>query len=307
MRTLSLSALLAAVVAAGCGMTTSAPAGRISRGEWIDGSGRFSFRVPTSWAAASSRNPFRRPSYLVRFESPEGGGAAMAWEVARGGDGCIDAARKKLEAEDRARLLDEKEFSVEAEGREQPAWRASVEIGDARRGDAAGFCDDERAVVLEATAPTGAGDEMRQTIETIVESLALRAGGKRVAIAPPPPPSAPAPPSGYIHVVRWKGQTLGEIAKWYTGKFENWKKLAEPNGLTRPDLVLKLGRRVVVPNDLMTRDEPMPEPRAPKKAERPAAGSAAKAPAGAVESGGKAEEPEGAEEEELPSVIGPKL
>jgi len=52
---------------------------------------------------------------------------------------------------------------------------------------------------------------------------------------PPPPPVAaePTPAPTFVHHVEWRGQTLGAIAKWYTGKFDNWKKLTKP---VNPDL-----------------------------------------------------------------------
>ena len=72
--------------------------------------------------------------------------------------------------------------------------------------------------------------------------------------APPPPPE----PDYIEHVVRWNGETLGIISKWYTGKFSNWKAIAEAN----PDLNLKRMRKgniIKIPKELLRTQKPMPK------------------------------------------------
>jgi hypothetical protein len=41
---------------------------------------------------------------------------------------------------------------------------------------------------------------------------------------------------------RWRGQTLGAITKWYTEKFDNWKKLTKPSADLELLLQLRVGR-----------------------------------------------------------------
>ncbi len=99
---------------------------------------------------------------------------------------------------------------------------------------------------------------------------------------PPPPPVAaePTPEPTFVHHVEWRGQTLGAIARWYTGKFENWKKLTKP---VNPDLerccsTLRVGRDVSIPRELLVRTDPMPKPQASAKpAVKPGAGASAEA------------------------------
>ena len=105
---------------------------------------------------------------------------------------------------------------------------------------------------------------------------------------PPPPPVAaePTPEPTFVHHVEWRGQTLGAIAKWYTGKFDNWKKLTKP---VNPDLELcctqlRVGREVVIPRELLVRSDPMPKPK-PKSAVKPGAGASAEAKATTEETG----------------------
>ena len=103
---------------------------------------------------------------------------------------------------------------------------------------------------------------------------------------PPPPPVAaePTPEPAFVHHVEWRGQTLGAIARWYTGKFDNWKKLTKP---VNPDLercctTLRVGREVVIPRELLVRTDPMPKPK-PKPTVNPGAGASADAKAAAEE------------------------
>jgi hypothetical protein len=116
---------------------------------------------------------------------------------------------------------------------------------------------------------------------------------------PPPPPVAaePTPEPTFVHRVEWRGQTLGAIARWYTGKFDNWKKLTKP---VNPDLercctTLRVGREVVIPRELLVRSDPMPKPK-PKPAVKPGAGASADAKAAK-------EEPEVEAGAEAPPVV----
>ena len=79
---------------------------------------------------------------------------------------------------------------------------------------------------------------------------------------------APLPPAGkrpvkrivppdYEHVVRYRGETLSLIAKWYTGSIDNWRRLLPLNPGLRPDRIA-VGQKIVVPGGLMVRDEPLP-------------------------------------------------
>jgi len=72
---------------------------------------------------------------------------------------------------------------------------------------------------------------------------------------PPPPPPEPA----YIeHVVRWQGETLSLISKWYTGKFSNWKIIAEANPDLNPKRMRK-GNIIKIPKELLRTQKPMPK------------------------------------------------
>ena len=128
----------------------------------------------------------------------------------------------------------------------------------------------------------------------------LSAGCAQKPSPPPPPPpvaAEPTPAPAFVHHVEWRGQTLGAIARWYTGKSDNWKKLAKP---VNPDLerccsTLRVGRDVVIPRELLVRTDPMPKPK-PKPAVKPGAGASAEAKA-------TTEEPEAEAGAEAPAVV----
>lgn len=69
----------------------------------------------------------------------------------------------------------------------------------------------------------------------------------------------PATRNAYLeHTISWPGETLSVIAKWYTGKFDNWKALVKAN----PDLNPKrihIGQRILIPEYLLTNRKPMPK------------------------------------------------
>ena len=105
----------------------------------------------------------------------------------------------------------------------------------------------------------------------LVTMLALLVTGCWSNKPPEParPPSADA--SDFIHRVEHPGETLGEIARWHTGKFQNWKKLARPvnPGLTRCCTALRVGREVKIPRELVVRTEPMPKPEVVTRPSKP--------------------------------------
>lgn len=106
--------------------------------------------------------------------------------------------------------------------------------------------------------------------------ICLMFGCQKQEPRPEPPVAAaeaptPAPEPNFVHRVEWRGQTLGQIARWYTGKFENWKKLVRP---VNPDLqrccaTLQVGREVSIPRELVVRTEPMPRPQVTARPAKP--------------------------------------
>ncbi len=61
-----------------------------------------------------------------------------------------------------------------------------------------------------------------------------------------------------VHRVRWSGESLSIIAKWYTGGFNNWKTLADFNPRLKPDRIW-VGQEILVPEGLLKTREPMPK------------------------------------------------
>ena len=66
-----------------------------------------------------------------------------------------------------------------------------------------------------------------------------------------------SPPRFYIHRVRWKGETLSIIAKWYTGSGKNWGAISNANPNLNPNRI-SVNDRIFIPEDLMKSRKPMP-------------------------------------------------
>ena len=74
-------------------------------------------------------------------------------------------------------------------------------------------------------------------------------------VKPPPPPPAP---QYLIHHVAFSGETVGAIAKWYTGDLRNYTKILEANpGLDARRM--SLGTAVQIPAELLVREDPLPK------------------------------------------------
>lgn len=61
----------------------------------------------------------------------------------------------------------------------------------------------------------------------------------------------------FRHTVRWRGESLSLIARWYTGHFENWKALAQANPNLNPNRIM-LGNVIYIPQEMMNTKEPLP-------------------------------------------------
>ena len=59
-----------------------------------------------------------------------------------------------------------------------------------------------------------------------------------------------------VHEVKWKAETLSIIAKWYTGKSQNWEVLADANPNINPDSI-SIGSKIFIPSDLVKTGDPM--------------------------------------------------
>lgn len=61
----------------------------------------------------------------------------------------------------------------------------------------------------------------------------------------------------FDHRVKWPGESLSIIAKWYTGDSTNWKALAKANPDLNPNLI-RIGDSIVIPGSLIENEKPMP-------------------------------------------------
>lgn len=62
----------------------------------------------------------------------------------------------------------------------------------------------------------------------------------------------------YRHTVRWPGESMSLIARWYTGSSRNWRKLAKANPRINPNRIKK-GNVILIPAKLLKTKEPLPQ------------------------------------------------
>jgi hypothetical protein len=62
----------------------------------------------------------------------------------------------------------------------------------------------------------------------------------------------------YEHRVKWSGETLALIAKWYTGHYGNWRAIARANPGLNPHRIA-LGDVICVPPEMMKTQKPLPQ------------------------------------------------
>ena len=65
-------------------------------------------------------------------------------------------------------------------------------------------------------------------------------------------------PDYHVHTVKWHGETLSYIAKWYTGAFKNWKVLAKVNPTLNPNRIYK-GNQIIIPEGVLRTRNPLPK------------------------------------------------
>ncbi len=71
---------------------------------------------------------------------------------------------------------------------------------------------------------------------------------------------SPVAPKGtyYTHTIKWPGENLSRISRWYTGSDKNWLRILEANPSIDPKRI-KIGDSILIPEDLMTTHEPLPK------------------------------------------------
>jgi hypothetical protein len=62
----------------------------------------------------------------------------------------------------------------------------------------------------------------------------------------------------YEHRVKWSGETLALIAKWYTGHYRNWRAIARANPGLNPHRIA-VGDVIRVPPEIMKTQNPLPQ------------------------------------------------
>lgn len=118
---------------------------------------------------------------------------------------------------------------------------------------------------------------------------------------------ARARPAPYYHRVRYSGETLSLIAKWYTGDFENWQALTRANPKLNPNRITA-GDRIRIPRKLLHTKKPMPRSFVvgSAKTKKPKPPPAAPAKVETTVTAEKQSEPPPDDVEEVLELFGPK-
>jgi len=95
-----------------------------------------------------------------------------------------------------------------------------------------------------------------------VEAVEKRREAEKARLAKAAPPTRAKPtrpkPAYYYHRVRYSGETLSMIARWYTGDVENWHALTRVNPQLDPNRII-IGAQIRIPGKLLNTREPMPQ------------------------------------------------
>lgn len=68
----------------------------------------------------------------------------------------------------------------------------------------------------------------------------------------------PVAPVQFLHKIRYQGESLSLIAKWYTGKTGKWKAIAAANPEVIPER-MKIDQIIYIPDNLLKNRTPMPK------------------------------------------------
>ena len=72
-------------------------------------------------------------------------------------------------------------------------------------------------------------------------------------VTPPPVPEI----KYFTHTIKWSGENLIRISRWYTGSGQNWLPIVEANPSIDPRRI-KIGDSILIPVSLLKTREPMP-------------------------------------------------
>lgn len=127
-------------------------------------------------------------------------------------------------------------------------------------------------LVLGSIACAGSSREIRK--EKVAEPEKMTYGQPKLttSVTSPTPigrkASAIKKSTRFVHKVKWPGESLSVISKWYTGKLNHWKALAKANPKLKPHRIF-VGLRIFIPKYLLKTRKPMPRSFLAKYTSRP--------------------------------------
>ncbi|MCO6430008.1 MAG: LysM peptidoglycan-binding domain-containing protein [Deltaproteobacteria bacterium] len=99
----------------------------------------------------------------------------------------------------------------------------------------------------------------REALKLVLSLIFVLGGMAACANKRPAPQQQTYTPRYFIHRVSAQGETLGMIARWYTGSANNWKEILNSNpGLDARRI--RIGSEILIPDEMVTKRNPMPIP-----------------------------------------------
>lgn len=287
------------VLPLGCATPPPPPAVEAPRG-YSSSDLHVSFHVPAGWTATASWQPAHPAPHAVRFESSSRESTVTVAHGPVGDLNCAAAARAALLAVSGSVLRAVRAFELPTGSRKTPAGSGETS-GPDTQGLARYFCAEGTVVVVEAASAKPSFGAHFGELQRLLGSVTYDDRGQSVPVEA----SAGTSPERtyFTHEVRFRGETLARIARWYTGTYDTWREIALANeDLSSPNRGLRIHSEVKIPIELVVREAPFPRPaRAARRTK-----SAAAAPSGAGDEASESQEEGGAEPAALPPVIGPR-
>jgi LysM domain len=289
--------VLLLLLGAGCATPPQPPVVEPPRG-YSSADLHVSFDVPTGWTTEDSWKPIHPAPHAVRFASPSRESTLTLAYGPVGELNCSAAARAALLSVSGAVLRAVRAFELPAAAGKMPAGSGETSGPDSQ-GMARYFCTNGTAVVVEAAATKPSFAAHFGELQQLLDSVNYEDQGHRLAIEAP----AGTPPGRtyFVHVVRFRGETLARIARWYTGSYNTWREIALANeNISSPNRRLKVHTEVKIPLELVVREAAFPAPPRAAPPAKPSTEAPAKEEATAPQEGA------GGESAPLPPVIGPR-
>ncbi len=279
-----------ALLATGCGTFAVRSSPVVSQLRFTDPDREFTFEVPRTWRLETGPHvPAEAAGWIARGRSRSGAVIVAASAVPPKDGDCAAGVEAWLRGRG-AKIVEPQAIAFQAGARSAAGRRGTLALDprDDMERSVSYLCEAGHAVMLEGAASARASADEKRELAAIFGSLAIVGEDGLLGSAWTVPRPEPL-----VHHVESRGQTLKEIAEWYTGRGDNWARLTAP---VNPDLrvccaELRVGRDVTIPSDLVIRRDPLKEIASSRRAHRTPSSTKSASSAEAMPDDGPREEP----------------